>query len=94
MIILMLMVVMVMMVVPAVSLGCVNSCCQSCVPEQCSACYKLNTNPVMCPCLGDLQTEQPANKYSERLQNFGHKTNLPRLSKFQLSSKSSVSVLG
>ena len=93
MIILMVVAMMVVMV-PTLSVGCVNSCCQSCVPEQCSACYKLNTNPVMCPCLGDLQTDQPANKYSERLQNFGHKTNLPRLSKFQLSSKSNVSILG
>ena len=36
--------------------GCVNSCCQTCLPEQCEACYKLNRNPVMCPCVGEIVT--------------------------------------
>ena len=37
---------------------CVNSCCQKCsTPDQCRACYVLNTNPVMCPCVGDEEAE-------------------------------------
>ena len=34
--------------------GCVNSCCQACSsPDHCDACYTVNTNPQMCPCVGD-----------------------------------------
>ena len=36
---------------------CVNSCCQSCLPDQCEVCYKLNSNPVMCPCVGEIVTD-------------------------------------
>lgn len=38
---------------------CVNSCCQKCAsPDHCRACYALNTNPVMCPCVGDEDAEK------------------------------------
>ena len=35
--------------------SCTNSCCQSCTlttPTTCDTCYRLNTNPSMCPCVG------------------------------------------
>ena len=38
---------------------CVNSCCQRCSrPDHCIACYALNTNPVMCPCVGGEEAEE------------------------------------
>ena len=34
--------------------GCINSCCQQCAtPDHCDACYRVNTNPSMCPCVGE-----------------------------------------
>ena len=48
-------VVLVMVIVfTAPSEGCVNSCCQTCQPDQCEVCYKLNNNPIMCPCIGEI----------------------------------------
>ena len=31
--------------------SCTNSCCMSCTPDTCPTCYRLNSNPVMCPCV-------------------------------------------
>ena len=31
--------------------GCTNSCCMSCTPDTCPTCYRLNSNPGMCPCV-------------------------------------------
>eukprot|EP00090_Calanus_glacialis_P042928 TRINITY_DN76051_c0_g1_i1.p1 TRINITY_DN76051_c0_g1~~TRINITY_DN76051_c0_g1_i1.p1 ORF type:complete len:150 (+),score=40.28 TRINITY_DN76051_c0_g1_i1:43-492(+) len=31
--------------------SCTNSCCISCTPDTCPTCYRLNSNPVMCPCV-------------------------------------------
>merc|ERR1712055_428319 len=33
--------------------SCINSCCMSCTPDTCDTCYRLNPNPVMCPCMED-----------------------------------------
>ena len=49
-----LVVVVMVMVLTAPSEGCVNSCCQACLPDQCEVCYKLNNNPIMCPCIGEI----------------------------------------
>lgn len=86
------------------SQACVNSCCQSCAPDQCQACYKLNNNPVMCPCLeeiGDSRGEtftiqqETSNQYAETIKDVNLEKDLPRLSKFQSSSrKSQFSILG
>ena len=86
------------------SQACVNSCCQACAPEQCQACYKLNNNPVMCPCLeeiGDSRGEtltiqrETSNQYAETIKDVNLEKDLPRLSKFQSSSrKSQFSMLG
>ena len=51
-------VVMVVMVLTVPSDCCVNSCCQLCVGDQCGVCYKLNNNPVMCPCIGEVAVTQ------------------------------------
>ena len=86
------------------SQACVNSCCQACAPEQCQACYKLNNNPVMCPCLeeiggsrGETLTiqQETSNQYAETIKDVNLEKDLPRLSKFQSSSrKSQFSMLG
>ena len=86
------------------SQACVNSCCQACAPDQCQACYKLNNNPVMCPCLeeighsrGETLTiqQETSNQYAETIKDVNLEKDLPRLSKFQSSSrKSQFSMLG
>ena len=51
---LVLVVVVVVMVLTTPSEACVNSCCQTCLPDQCQVCYKLNNNPIMCRCIGEI----------------------------------------
>ena len=50
----MMLLVLMVMVLTAPSEGCVNSCCQACLADQCGVCYKLNNNPIMCPCIGEV----------------------------------------
>ena len=38
--------------------GCTNSCCMNCTEETCPVCYRLNTNPVMCPCVDSEAVEK------------------------------------
>ena len=79
------------------SQACVNSCCQACAPDQCQACYKLNNNPVMCPCLEEIghSRGETSNQYAETIKDVNLEKDLPRLSKFQSSSrKSQFSMLG
>ena len=61
-----LVIVVVVMVLTAPSECCVNSCCQLCLAEQCDVCYKLNNNPVMCPCIGEI-TEPVRARHSGHL---------------------------
>merc|ERR1711953_1553731 len=90
------MMLVMVMVLTAPSEGCVNSCCQACLADQCGVCYKLNNNPIMCPCIGEVgvtpasdQTKQSSQStQADQIQG-----ELSRLSKYQLlSQKSQFSV--